>query len=295
MSSFFVPMSRLYLTECPRDAMQGIKDWIPTELKTRYLQQLLAVGFDRLDFGSFVSPKAVPQMADTAQVLQGLDMSQSQTDLLAIVVNQRGASDACSHESIRFLGYPFSISETFEQRNTRKSIAESFEVVKRIQEMCVKEGKDLLLYFSMAFGNPYGDPWEPAIVEQWTEKLEALGIQHFSLADTAGVATPETITDLFSLVLGRFAEREWGAHFHSHPSTRHEKLQAAWDQGCRRFDSALMGYGGCPFAHDELVGNISTESVQAFCEAGKIELTINQDSLTNAQKIAQEVFLTPSA
>ncbi len=271
--------------------MQGIGDWIPTELKTRYLQALLAVGFDRLDFGSFVSPKAVPQLKDTAEVLAGLDTSQSATELLAIVVNLRGAQDASRFKEIAYLGYPFSISETFEQRNTRKSIAQSVEVVKQIQELCVREDKELLLYLSMAFGNPYGDPWNVEIVEEWAEKMSALGIKRLSLADTAGSADPESIQYLYSNLIPRFPELEWGAHFHSHPNKRQEKLQAAWDHGCRRFDSAMMGFGGCPFAHDDLVGNIATESVLSFCEAQAIELNLDMEAFSHAQSIAREVFL----
>ncbi|MFK7922165.1 MAG: hydroxymethylglutaryl-CoA lyase [Bacteroidia bacterium] len=284
-------MTSLKLTECPRDAMQGIKEWIPSELKTRYLQALLAVGFDRLDFGSFVSPKAIPQLKDTAEVLAGLDTSKSNTDLLAIVVNLRGAQDAARFKEVKYLGYPFSISETFEQRNTHKSIAQSVEIVKQIQELCVREGKELLLYLSMAFGNPYGDPWNVEIVEEWAEQMSTLGIKRLSLADTAGSADPASIKYLYSNLIPRFPDLEWGAHFHSHAEKRHEKLQAAWDHGCRRFDSAMMGFGGCPFAHDELVGNIATESVLSFCESLSIDLELNMEAFSEAQAIAREVFL----
>lgn len=284
-------MTSLKLTECPRDAMQGIKAWIPSELKTRYLQALLAVGFDRLDFGSFVSPKAIPQLKDTAEVLAGLDTSKSNTDLLAIVVNLRGAQDAARFKEVKYLGYPFSISETFEQRNTNKSIAQSLDIVKQIQELCVREGKELLLYLSMAFGNPYGDPWNVEVVEEWAEQMSTLGIQHLSLADTAGSADPASIQYLYSNLIPRFPDLDWGAHFHSHPEKRQEKLQAAWDHGCRRFDSAMMGFGGCPFAHDELVGNIATESVLSFSESQSIDLGLNMEAFSEAQTIAREVFL----
>lgn len=279
------------IVECPRDAMQGIAHPIPTELKVRYLNQLLKVGYDVLDFGSFVSPRAVPQMADTAEVLEGLNMDGTETELLAIVVNLRGATDACRFESIRYLGYPFSISETFEQRNTRKSIARSLEVVQQIQELCARENKELLLYFSMGFGNPYGDPWSVEIVEEWADKMVAMGISRLSLADTAGTSNPESIAYLYGTLIPRFPQIEWGAHFHSTPDTRQEKLVAAWENGCRSFDTALMGYGGCPFAKDELVGNIATESLLKFCQENRIATRIDREALQGAQVIAGEVFL----
>ena len=264
-------MTSLKLTECPRDAMQGIGDWIPTELKTRYLQALLAVGFDRLDFGSFVSPKAVPQLKDTAEVLAGLDTSQSATELLAIVVNLRGAQDASRFKEIAYLGYPFSISETFEQRNTRKSIAQSVEVVKQIQELCVREDKELLLYLSMAFGNPYGDPWNVEIVQKWVDVLADMGIRFISLSDTIGISNPTTISYLFSNLIPPFPDVEFAAHLHTPPHNWREKVEAAYQSGCKRFDAAVKGYGGCPMAKDDLTGNMPTENLLHYFDSIDVE------------------------
>ena len=280
----------LKIVECPRDAMQGIVHPIPTELKIEYINELLKVGFDTLDFGSFVSPKAIPQMADTKQVLAGLDLSRTKSKLLAIVVNLRGAQEACEYDEIDYLGYPFSISETFQQRNSRKSMDESFELVQEMQALCEKNGKTLVIYISMAFGNPYGDPWSPELAETWVEKMVNMGIKIISVADTAGVATPDRISHLFEKLIPTFPNIEIGAHFHSHPETRKEKLQAAWKQGCQRFDTALNGYGGCPFAKDELVGNIATESLLSFCKENSISVDLDLDALGNAARIAQRVF-----
>lgn len=282
------------LVECPRDAMQGIAHPIATELKIRYLNQLLRVGFDTLDFGSFVSPRAVPQMADTAAVVEGLELNGTTTKLLAIIANLRGAQDACQFEQIHYLGYPFSLSETFQQRNTRKSIGESLLLVDQLQELCQQKGKELLLYFSMGFGNPYGDHWDVGVVEQWTEQMVQRDIRILSLADTVGTADPVRIGEVFSSLLPRFPQVEWSAHFHAHPTERRAKLQAAWENGCRRFETALMGFGGCPFAEDELVGNIATESLLAFCEESKIPTSIDRSALQLAQLTAQQVFLNPA-
>lgn len=278
------------LVECPRDAMQGIVHPIPTELKIRYLNQLLQVGFDVLDFGSFVSPKAIPQLADTAEVLAGLDLSKSTTKLSAIVANLRGAQAACTHEEIDYLGYPFSISETFQLKNTRKSIAESVVLVREIQEACEAHDKELILYLSMAFGNPFGDEWNAGVAEKWVYEMVALGVRTIALSDTVGSADRASIDYLFGTLIPRFPEVSFGAHFHAHPMARHEKLQAAWDQGCRRFDAALNGFGGCPFAEDELVGNISTQSLLAFLGQKDVALSMDMDALAQAEEIALEVF-----
>ena len=242
------------IIECPRDAMQGRHDFIPTERKIAYQQQLLACGFDTLDFGSFVSPKAIPQMRDTAEVLAGLDLSATDTKLLAIVANRRGAKDALSHPEIDYLGYPFSISETFQLRNTNATLEESLDRVKQIQEMTVATGKELVLYISMGFGNPYGDPWNVEVVEQWVNKLMGLGIKIFQLSDTVGVGSPASISYLFSSLIPRYPNLEIGAHLHTTPTTWEEKVGAAAGAGCVRFDGAIRGFGGCPMAKDDLDG-----------------------------------------
>ena len=278
------------LVECPRDAMQGWEHPIPTATKIEYLNQLLKVGFDTLDFGSFVSPKAVPQLADTAEVLAGLDLLDTPTKLLAIVANVRGANDACKYPEIKYLGYPFSISETFQVRNTRKTIAQSVEVVREVQELCLAHGKEMVVYISMGFGNPYGDPWSPALAAEWVEKMAGMGIRILSLADTVGTADASTIGPIFTELIPNFPEVEFGAHFHATPEGRKAKLKAAWDGGCRRFDSAMMGFGGCPFAEDELVGNIATESFFAFCVKQGVPLPVNQTAWQNALTYASQVF-----
>ena len=282
--------SSLKIVECPRDAMQGIEMFIPTQTKIAYLNDLLKVGFEILDFGSFVSPKAVPQLVDTREVLAGLDLSETRSKLLAIVVNERGARDACGFPEIDYLGYPFSVSETFQLRNSRKTIEESLELVQNMQELCVQHGKTLLVYLSMGFGNPYGDPWSPEIVEQWAEKMGSFGIRDIALADTAGVSAPDNIGQLFGTLIPRFPEVQFSAHFHSLPSTREEKLKAAWDHGCTRFDTAMLGFGGCPFAKDELVGNISTESLVLFCEKNDIVTDIATAAFQQATTHALQIF-----
>lgn len=285
-----IPNQELLLIECPRDAMQGITQQIPTDLKVRYLNSLLKVGFDVLDFGSFVSPKAVPQLADTAQVLEQIHLSTTQTELLAIVANERGAKDACQFSAIQYIGYPFSISETFQVRNTRKTIAESIEIVERIQELSQKHGKKLLIYLSMAFGNPYGDPWDMDILLTWGERMAARGIQFISLADTIGRSDPEIAREVFSFVIPTFPEVAWSAHFHALPQHRRRMIAAAYEGGCRRIESALRGFGGCPFAKDELVGNISTESVLTYCKEENIAVQIDEVALKEAMDISQLVF-----
>ncbi|WP_259016557.1 hydroxymethylglutaryl-CoA lyase [Emticicia fluvialis] len=253
------------IIECPRDAIQGIKHFISTEKKIEYINQLLASRlFDTIDFGSFVSPKAIPQMADTSQVIAGLNTTATDTKLLAIIANERGAQEAAQYEAITYLGYPFSVSETFQLRNTNATIAESLERVRAIQDICVKNNKQLVTYISMGFGNPYGDEWNAEIVLEWIQKLKTLGLEIFSLSDTVGVANPETISYLFGNLNLHYPELEFGAHLHTTPETWKEKIESAYDAGCRRFDGALLGYGGCPMAADELVGNMPTENLLNF-------------------------------
>lgn len=253
------------IIECPRDAIQGLHHFIAIEKKIAYIDQLLASNlFDTIDFGSFVSPKAIPQMADTKDVIDGLSLGDSKTKLLAIIANERGALEASAYDKITYLGYPFSISETFQLRNTNATIAESLERVKLIQEICEKTEKQLVLYISMGFGNPYGDVWNAEIVLEWVEKLKQLGIKIFSLSDTVGIASPESIIYLFKNLIPAHPDLEFGAHLHTTPDTWKEKVESAYTAGCRRFDGALLGYGGCPMAADELVGNMPTENLLAF-------------------------------
>jgi hydroxymethylglutaryl-CoA lyase len=281
----------LQIIECPRDAMQGIHQFIPTAKKVNYIQQLLAVGFDTLDFGSFVSPKAIPQLQDTAQVLSQLDLSATKTKLLAIVANQRGAEIAIGFELIKYIGFPFSISETFQQRNTNQSIEQAFDNTKFMQELCLKANKQLVVYFSMGFGNPYGDAWNAEIVEQWAVKMHDIGIKIISLSDTIGIATPDSITYLFSSLIPAYPQISFGAHMHTTPHQWREKLHSAYEAGCRRFDGAIGGYGGCPMAANELTGNMPTEKmVQYFDERG-IETGINPASFSLAQQLSSTVFV----
>ena len=268
-------LEKVKLIECPRDAMQGIKSFIPTAEKVQYLQSLLACGFDTIDFGSFVSPKAIPQMADTAKVLEGLDLSKSKSKLLAIVANLRGAKDACIHENIDYLGYPFSISENFQMRNTHKTIAQSTEILKEILQVAKSSNKEVVTYISMGFGNPYGDPWNVDIVGEWTEKLAAMGVNILSLSDTVGTSTPENIEYLFTNLIPAYPAVEFGAHLHTTPSAWHEKVEAAYKAGCRRFDGAVQGFGGCPMAKDELTGNMPTEKMLSYFTAKKVDTNIN--------------------
>lgn len=251
-------MQKVKIIECPRDAMQGIKDWIPTEKKIQYIQSLLRCGFDTIDFGSFVSPKAIPQMKDTAEVLANLDLSKTSSKLLAIVANVRGAQDAVKYNEIRYLGYPFSISENFQMRNTHKTIAESLIVLEEILNLADQHNKEVVAYLSMGFGNPYGDPWDVEIVGEWTEKLAAMGVKILSLSDTIGSSTPDIITYLFSHLIPEYPHIEFGAHLHTTPTAWFEKVDAAYKAGCRRFDGAIQGFGGCPMAKDELTGNMPT-------------------------------------
>ena len=276
------------IIECPRDAMQGIKDFIPTAQKVAYLNSLLKVGFDTLDFGSFVSPKAIPQMRDTANVLSKLD--DSNTRFLAIVANKRGADEACSFDRIDYLGYPFSVSENFQKRNTNKSIDQSLSLVEQLQNTCIKHHKSLVVYMSMAFGNPYGEHWHEDIVAKWGEKLSDLGVKIIALSDTTGVSNPNNIKPLFSLLIKEYPQIEWGAHLHTHLESWREKVEAAYNSGCRRFDGAIKGYGGCPMAKDDLVGNMPTEKLLSFTQEKKIETAINTLAFESAYNKAIDTF-----
>lgn len=248
------------IIECPRDAMQGMEAFIPTEKKAAYINQLLKVGFDTIDFGSFVSPKAIPQLRDTAEVLSMLDLENSKSKLLAIVANTRGAQDACNFEEIDYLGYPFSISETFQLRNTNATIEQSLGRVEEMQNLCVHHNKKMVVYISMAFGNPYGDAWSGQLAAHWTKRLtEDLGIEIIALADTVGVSNGANISELFSTLIPEFPNVEIGAHLHTRPEEAANKVRLAYESGCRRFDAAIKGYGGCPMAEDDLVGNMATE------------------------------------
>lgn len=278
------------IIECPRDAMQGIHDFIPTEVKANYINSLLNVGFDTIDFGSFVSPKAIPQLRDTADVLSKLDLSSTSSKLLAIVANTRGAEDASHFEEISFLGFPFSISETFQQRNTNSSIEKSLFSVEEIQKICISTKKQLVVYISMGFGNPYGDEWSVEVVEKWTKKLAEMGIKILAFSDTIGVSNPDNIEYLFKNIASLFPEIEFGAHLHSTPEARLEKLNAAYKAGCRRIDSAIYGFGGCPMATDELTGNMATETLISFLEENNVETAIDKSAFINSMKIASTIF-----
>jgi len=278
------------LVECPRDAMQGIKTWIPTEKKVLYLQALLNCGFHTLDFGSFVSPKAIPQMQDTAEVLAELDLDKSKTKLLAIVANLRGAQAAAEHPPIDFLGYPFSISENFQMRNTHKTIDQSVDVLKDILEVAEKSNKQVVTYLSMGFGNPYGDPWNVDIVAEWVERLSALGVSILSLSDTVGSSTPEIIDYLYSDLIPRYPGMQFGAHLHTRPDQWHEKVDAAYKAGCRRFDGAIQGFGGCPMAKDELTGNMPTEKMLSYFNTYDLQTGVDQLAFEAAYNKASDLF-----
>lgn len=280
----------LKIIECPRDAMQGIKEWIPTEVKLAYIQGLLEVGFDSLDFGSFVSPKAVPQMKDSKDIYESLDLSNTQTKLLAIVANKRGAETACQLDKIQYLGFPFSISETFQLRNTNTTIAESLKLVEELQNLCIRHNKTLVTYISMGFGNPYGDPWNAGIVMHWTEALKNLGATILSLSDTIGVSTPDNIAYLFSHLISEYPDIEFGAHLHTLPDMWREKVEAAFLNGCRRFDGAIKGYGGCPMAKDDLTGNMPTEKMLSYFSDNKLETGLNMDLFNRSIAASAKVF-----
>ncbi|UZR94114.1 hydroxymethylglutaryl-CoA lyase [Chondrinema litorale] len=278
------------ITECPRDAMQGLHEFIPTKDKIRYINALLKVGFDVIDFGSFVSPKAIPQMRDTAEVMANLELETSKSKLLAIVANLRGAEDALQHQQIDFLGFPLSISETFQQRNTNKSIDEAIAVVEQIQNKTDQAGKQLVVYLSMGFGNPYGEEYNPNIVSEFVAKLNTMGVGIVSLADTIGSATPDLITAVFKQVISDFPELTISAHFHSTPQKAMEKIEAAWNAGCKSIEGAIGGMGGCPMAKDDLTGNIATENILAFCQKKSIATTIDLAEFKKASIIKSELF-----
>ncbi len=282
-------LDKIKLIECPRDAMQGIHEFIDTETKIKYINQLLEVGFDTLDFGSFVSPKAIPQMRDTNEVIQSIN-TKTDTKLLSIVANFRGALQATKYDAIDCLGYPFSISETFQVRNTNATIEESLERVQDIQLLCEDTGKELVVYISMGFGNPYGDPWNTDICIEWVEKLAELNIKIFSLSDTIGVATPASISYLFSSLIPAFPSIEFGAHLHTRPDDWKGKVQAAFDNGCFRFDGTIKGYGGCPMAKDELVGNMPMENLMYYFDKHPKVFQINNQAFINAIGLASETF-----
>ena len=284
-------MTDIKLIECPRDAMQGIVPFIPTDVKVAYLNTLLQVGFDTIDIGSFVSPKAIPQLADTSEVLARIDRSGSRSKLLVIVANERGAEEAVKQECVTYLGYPFSISETFQQRNTNTSIEGSWGRIARIADITRAAGKELVVYISMAFGNPYGDPWNAEVALHWTNRLvKELGVRTIALSDTVGVARPEDITSMFSALIPALPQVEFGAHLHCNPDNWPAKTQAAWDAGCRRFDGAIKGYGGCPMAEDELVGNLQMELFVRSLEERGVRTGLDLSQLDRAVQQAVGVF-----
>jgi len=278
------------LIECPRDAMQGLPEFIPTAKKIAYLNALLQVGFATLDFGSFVSPKAIPQLRDTAEVLAGLDLTTTSTQLLAIVANLRGAEAAAEHPKISYLGFPLSVSETFQLRNTNKTMAEAMAELGDIQNLCVQRGKTLVTYLSMGFGNPYGDPWSPEVVGEFTNALAEMDIRIVALSDTVGVSSPALITPLFSQLIPAFPQVEFGAHLHTTPDTWREKVEAAYNAGCHRFDGAIGGIGGCPMATDTLTGNMPTENLVAYFEDRGVALNLDKLAFAEARSVASKVF-----
>ncbi len=284
-------MKKVKIIECPRDAMQGIKShFISTEAKAQYINALLRVGYDTIDFGSFVSPKAIPQMRDTVEVLSKLDLNNTQSKLLAIVANIRGAEEASQFEKITYLGYPFSISENFQMRNTGKTIAESIEILNEILSIAAKTNKEVVAYLSMGFGNPYGDPWNVDIVSNWTEKLSKMGVKILSLSDTVGSSTPKIIDYLFSNLIPAYPSIEFGAHLHTTSTSWFEKVDAAYKAGCNRFDGAIMGYGGCPMAKDDLTGNMPTEKLVSYFNQQKVSTNINAMSFESAYNEALKIF-----
>jgi len=279
------------LIECPRDAMQGWPHFIPTQQKIAYINALLKVGFDSIDFGSFVSPKSIPQMKDTAEVLNGLEIHKSKTKLLAIVANMRGAEEAVIHDAITYLGFPFSVSPTFQLRNTNSTIEESFGRVEEIQNLCIKNQKQLVVYLSMGFGNPYGDVYNEAILLHWANEMAKLDIRIISLADTVGVATPQQVSIALNTLMPQYTGIEFGVHLHSAPVNVYDKLQAALDAGCKRFDGALKGIGGCPMAQDDLVGNMPAELMIPFFEQRQMLGTIDKEALQHCMQLASEIFV----
>lgn len=288
--AIFEAMNEIKIIECPRDAMQGIKPFIPTAQKVKYLQALLRVGFDTIDFGSFVSAKAIPQMQDTAEVLAQLDLSQTRSKLLVIVANTQGAQQAALHPEIQYLGFPFSISENFQMRNTHKTIAESLVTLEEILALAAASNKEVVTYISMGFGNPYGDPWNVEIVGEWTEILAQKGVKILSLSDTVGSSTPEVITYLFSHLIPKYPSIEFGAHLHTTPDKWFEKIDAAYHAGCRRFDGAIQGFGGCPMAKDELTGNMPTEKLLSYFTTQRENTHTSPMSFESAYNEATKLF-----
>ena len=283
-------MEPIKIIECPRDAMQGIKTFIPTEKKVAYIQSLLRVGFDSIDFGSFVSPKAIPQMVDTAEVLAQLDLSQTNSKLLAIIANTQGAVSASQHKEIQYLGFPFSISENFQMRNTHKTIAESLVTLQEILNIADASNKEVVTYISMGFGNPYGDPWNVEIVGEWTEKLSNMGVKILSLSDTVGSSTPDVIDYLFSNLIPKYPKIEFGAHLHTTPDKWFEKIDSAYKAGCRRFDGAIQGFGGCPMAKDDLTGNMPTEKLLSYFTTQKENIGTSPMSFESSYNEATKLF-----
>jgi len=282
---------RIKIIECPRDAMQGWKSFIPTAEKIRYINSLLEIGFDTIDFGSFVSPKAIPQMADTKEVIQRIRVEGTQTKLLAIVANVRGAEEGSVYDEIDYLGFPFSVSETFQQRNTNSSISQSLARVEEIQNICSKTKKRLVIYISMGFGNPYGDVYSEEIVFNWISKIVELGVETISLADTVGLANPDQVYSMTKYVVDEFSHIDIGVHLHSRPDSWKEKLDAAVNAGCKRFDGALKGFGGCPMANDDLVGNMRTEWMVNHFKEKKMMKDLDNDALGKSLQIASEIFV----
>ena len=278
------------IVECPRDAMQGIHDFIPTKKKIEYINSLLKIGFDTIDAGSFVSAKAIPQMRDTPEVLNSLDLSSTNSKLLAIVANKRGGEEAAKFEQITYMGYPFSVSEIFQKRNTNKTIRESEELVQELIQICDKAGKELVVYISMGFGNPYGEEWNVNIVEEWCARLAEKGVKILSLSDTIGTSNPESIEYLFKTLIPALPAVEFGAHLHTTPDTWREKVQAAYDNGCRRFDGAIKGFGGCPMAADDLVGNMPTEKLLSFAQENGVANNVNMLAFESAYNRALQIF-----
>ncbi len=278
------------IIECPRDAMQGLHDFIPTETKVNYINQLLKVGFDTIDFGSFVSPKAIPQMRDTAEVLAGLNLSETRSKLLAIIANIRGAKDACQFDEIGYLGYPLSLSETFQQRNTNRSVNDAFNDLAEMQELSDDHEKVLVVYLSMGFGNPYSDPYEMDYVGEFVDRLDSMEVQVISLVDTIGVSNPKNISMLFETLIPKFPHIEFGAHLHSTPETISEKVEAAYNSGCRRIDGAIKGFGGCPMAKDDLTGNMATEKMLSFFDSKSIETGLDMEEFERAMSLSSSVF-----
>ncbi|MBK6274734.1 MAG: hydroxymethylglutaryl-CoA lyase [Saprospirales bacterium] len=284
-------MPAVKIIECPRDAMQGMNAFVPTKIKIEYINALLKVGFDTLDCGSFVSEKMIPQMADTKLILPHLELEKSDTKLSVIVGNKRGAEEACEFDEINYVGYPFSISETFQIRNTNCDLEESLLRVDEIMNLCECTGKTFVCYISMAFGNPYGDFYDAALVEHWVDRLLENGVNKFSISDTIGIATPEIITNVFSILSEDFPEIGFGAHFHTTPASWKEKVEAAWNAGCTRFDGAMKGFGGCPMAKDELTGNMPTENLLAYFDERKIEHGLNKEAFIDAMVLANKIFV----